>query len=260
VYVRLIEPRRLEIGCHEIGLGKGSDRPPLRILHLSDFHASPVVSLAFIAKAIDLGLQLQPDLICLTGDFITRKFDEFAAYTRVLSPLAKAAPAFACLGNHDGGLWVRKRRGYEDTKRVRQLLADCGVELLHNRATDLRIKDWNLHLVGLGDLWAKELQPEKALAETPADRNAVVIALSHNPDSKERLEPYAWDLLLCGHTHGGQLWLPFFGTPFAPVRDKRFVEGLHRWEERWIHVTRGVGNLHGVRLNCPPEVSLLTLV
>ena len=60
--------------------------------------------------------------------------------------------------------------------------------------------------------------------------------------------------------HGGQLRLPIIGTPFAPVRDKRFVEGLHRWEERWIHITRGVGNLHGVRINCPPEVSLLTLV
>jgi predicted MPP superfamily phosphohydrolase len=67
-------------------------------------------------------------------------------------------------------------------------------------------------------------------------------------------------LLLCGHTHGGQIRLPFVGTPFAPVRDKRFVEGLHQWDGRWMYITRGVGNLHGVRFNCPPEVSLLTLV
>ena len=66
--------------------------------------------------------------------------------------------------------------------------------------------------------------------------------------------------MLCGHTHGGQCDLMFLGTPFAPVRDKRFVQGLHRWEDRWIHITRGVGNLHGMRFNCRPEVSLLTLV
>jgi hypothetical protein len=65
---------------------------------------------------------------------------------------------------------------------------------------------------------------------------------------------------LCGHTHGGQIVLPLIGAPWAPVRDKRFIAGLYSWENRWIHITRGVGNVHGGRFNCPPEVSLLTLL
>ena len=66
--------------------------------------------------------------------------------------------------------------------------------------------------------------------------------------------------MLSGHTHGGQLRIPFVGTPFAPVRDRRFVQGLHRWQDRWLHITKGIGNLRGMRLNCRPEISLLTLV
>jgi len=75
------------------------------------------------------------------------------------------------------------------------------------------------------------------------------VLLSHNPDSKTEVQDHPWDLMLCGHTHGGQLWIPFVGAPFAPIRDKRFVKGLRRWNNRWIHVTKGVGNLHGLRLN-----------
>jgi predicted MPP superfamily phosphohydrolase len=65
--------------------------------------------------------------------------------------------------------------------------------------------------------------------------------------------------MLCGHTHGGQCQIPFVGAPFAPIQDLRFLEGLQPWNDRWIHVTRGVGNLHGLRFNCRPEVNLLNL-
>jgi len=86
------------------------------------------------------------------------------------------------------------------------------------------------------------------------------VVLSHNPDSRWRLEGEDWDLMLCGHTHGGQLIVPLFGTrPFVPIEDPAFSEGLIPWKGRLIHVTRGVGNLHGMRFNCRPEVSLLEL-
>ncbi|MDR1191385.1 MAG: hypothetical protein LBK60_06960 [Verrucomicrobiales bacterium] len=66
--------------------------------------------------------------------------------------------------------------------------------------------------------------------------------------------------MVCGHTHGGQTRLPFIGTPFAPVKDQRYVAGLNEWHGRRIYTSRGVGNLHGVRFNCRPEVTLLELV
>ena len=259
-YVHSFEPQWLEVGRHEVPLSKSGGKTPLKILQLSDFHASPWVSLDFIREAIGLGLQQQPDLILLTGDFITRSFNQFDGYAEVLAPLAKAAPTFACLGNHDGRLWAGKGRGYEDTMFVRSVLSQAQVTLLHNTTQSVRVRDWQLTLVGLGDFWAREMQPAAAFAQSPATRGDATLVLSHNPDTKTYLNSFAWDLMLCGHTHGGQVCLPFIGAPFAPVLDKRFLAGLYRWEDRWIHVTRGVGNLYGVRFNCRPEVSLLTLV
>jgi predicted MPP superfamily phosphohydrolase len=117
-----------------------------------------------------------------------------------------------------------------------------------------------LQLIGVGDLWSGMCAPAAAFARTPPRRDAVRLLLNHNPDAKDRLRAFDWDLVLCGHTHGGQLRLPFFGTPFAPVVDKRYVSGLHRWEERWLYVTRGVGNLHGMRFNCRPQISVIDVV
>jgi predicted MPP superfamily phosphohydrolase len=199
-------------------------------------------------------------LICLTGDFITQGYEALDGYAEVLKPLVAHAPTFACLGNHDGGIWALRRHGYSDTNRVREVLAKAGVTLLHNNAKGVRIGGRDLTLVGLGDSWAGELQPMIAFDPPPPTTAEATIVLSHNPDSKAELKPYPWDLLLCGHTHGGQVKLPFVGAPISSVRDRRFTEGLHRWEDRWIHVTRGVGSLWGIRFNCPPEVSLLTLI
>jgi uncharacterized protein len=68
-----------------------------------------------------------------------------------------------------------------------------------------------------------------------------------------------WDLLLAGHTHGGQFYFPFIGTPFAPVNDRKFVNGVFEYEKGKMYVSPGVGNLHGVRINCRPEISVLEL-
>ena len=259
-YARALEPEWLQIGRHEVRLSKDGGRARLKVLHLSDLHASPVVELAFIKRAIHLGLDERPDLICLTGDFITHRYDEFDRYAKILRPLADAAPTFACLGNHDGGSWASRHHGYADTSGVRDLLANSGVALLDNAAATVRLRGRDLTVVGVGDPWAHEFQPVLAFPPAPRAAGDTTLVLSHNPDTKEYLKDYAWDLLLCGHTHGGQVCVPFFETVFAPVRDKRFVQGLHPWNGRWLHVTRGVGNVHGVRFNCPPEVSLLTLV
>ena len=122
----------------------------------------------------------------------------------------------------------------------------------------IQIRGQPVYVAGVGDLWAGELNAEKAFESRPSV-GATRVLLAHNPDSKDTLRHQPWDLMLSGHTHGGQCDLVFFGTPFAPVRDRRYVRGLGKWNDRWIHVTAGVGNLHGLRLNCRPDVSLLTL-
>src|SRR5262249_37650628 len=86
-----------------------------------------------------------------------------------------------------------------------------------------------------------------------------VILLSHNPDSKDALDSFPWELMLSGHTHGGQVVFPLLGPVFAPVADKRYVEGLKPWQDRQLHVTRGIGSIRGIRFLCRPEVSMLLL-
>jgi len=258
-YAGLMEPFRLEIGRHECATSAPDPAHPFKILHLSDLHASWAVSLGFIEEAVELGLQLKPDLICITGDFITGKYAAFDPYARVLAKLSAAAPAFACLGNHDGGRWARFRGGYESTRPVRQLLEQSGIELLCNRSTALRLNGRDVKLTGLADAWSENLDLAAAFPPAEAGGAAARILLSHNPDTKDFLKFHSWDLLLCGHTHGGQVVLPWLGAPWAPVRDKRFLGGMYAWDHRWIHITRGVGNVHGFRFNCPPEVSLVTV-
>ena len=261
-YMRWLEPGWFQVTRTKIALPRG--RPatrPLRVLHLSDLHAHHAwVPLPAIAQAVAAGVALQPDLVCLTGDFVTGRCDDFPDYIRVLRPLVQAAPTFACLGNHDGGGWSRdSARGYAHTLAVQEFLAATGVRLLHNTAAEITVAGRAVQLIGVGDWWARETKPERAFAEAPPRGAAVRLLLNHNPDAKIVLRAHDWDVMLSGHTHGGQIGVPWLAQQIAPVQDKRFIAGLYAWEGRSIFITRGIGNLHGVRLFCRPEVSLLEI-
>jgi predicted MPP superfamily phosphohydrolase len=258
-YARLFEAERLQVSHATVPLAGGSRRP-LKLLHLSDLHASGVVGLDYIESALDRALEWQPEVICLTGDFVTQRFAHPAEYARVLRKLSDAAPCFATLGNHDGGAWSGEHGGYADIQWISEILRDSKITLLHNTAAQWQRRDWSLQFVGVGDTWAEHFEPERAFRAAQVSDKQHTILLSHNPDTKDAMTAHPWNLLLSGHTHGGQLRVPWIGaTPFAPVRDQRFVAGLHRWNERWIHVTKGIGSVFGMRINCPPEISCLTL-
>ena len=255
----------LEVNREKIPLGDAPLPHPLRLLHLSDFHASAAVPLDFIARAVALAVQLQPDLICITGDYVTGPLLQgapavFTRYRNILRQLVQSAPTFSCFGNHDGYVWSPEQRRCHDNLLVEKLLQESGIRYFFNASTEVTIKGQPLRIAGLADLWGQAMAAEEALPPRNAGAELPVILLAHNPDAKDYLRDYQWDLMLSGHTHGGQFRLPFLGAPFAPVRDRQFSEGLHRWEGRWIHVTRGVGNVHGIRINCRPQLSLLTLL
>jgi len=256
-YPVAIEPRWLDVNRRRVRLARVPMRSPVRVLHLSDFHASFVVPLSMIEHAIAVGLAGKPDVICLTGDFITQRGDAPAArdYIRILRPLARHARTFAVLGNHDGGRWAAQTRGWEDHAVVERILEESGIELLHNRSRAVEIRGQRLALAGVGDYWAGEVDGAGAFRDV--DARLPVLLMAHNPDTKDVLDEHPWDLMLSGHTHGGQILVPFYGAPFRAVEDTRYMSGLKPYGARQIHVTRGVGNLLGVRINCRPEVSLL---
>ena len=253
-----IEPNWLERTFHQVKLPCRNLSSGVRILQLSDFHASSVVPFSLIENSVDMGLEAKPDVICLTGDFITdaAPFDE-AQYARILRQLSGAAPVFASLGNHDGGSWAESVGGFADSSVVRDLLRESGIALLHNRSEVVRVRNQSVRFAGVGDLWSRGVNGDLAFADVSPDDPAILLA--HNPDTKDLLAGQPWDLMLSGHTHGGQVVLPFVGERFVPVRDKRFIAGLKQWNGRQVYVTRGVGNVRGVRVNCRPEVTVLDL-
>ena len=144
------------------------------------------------------------------------------------------------------------------------MLKAANVNLLENSSKRLSLPGQTLVLSGVGDYWSEACRPKgllRPLSTQVRSSGETTILLCHNPDAKELLKNYQWDLMLSGHTHGGQMKIPFLGyAPFAPVMDRSMTEGLHDWEGRKIHITRGVGNLYGIRFNCRPEISLLELV
>ena len=257
-YPCYIEPRWLDANVRHVAITRVRLPHPVRILHLADLHASVFVPLDLIDSAITAGLAMRPDLICVTGDFITFCDDfSFEDYARTLSRLSKAAPTFAVLGNHDGGPWSAKHRGNPDSKMVEALLENSGIRLLRNESERVRVSDLSLSLAGTPDLWQEKIDPRRTFADV--HETEPVVLLAHNPDTKDVVAKYPWDLMLSGHTHGGQVVLPGLGVCFAPVNDWRYIAGLVPWGERQVHVTRGVGNFGGVRFQCRPEVNLLEL-
>ncbi len=249
-YAGLVEKWRVEVTNTRITL-PGLARP-MRLLHLSDLHLGRAISLDHLHYVADLGLATRPDLICLTGDYVDypdKGYD--MAYQDVFRRLSKAAPTFATLGNHDG---MHHRGETLDHSAIRQRLSAGAVHLLHNEAARFE----GLNLVGVGDLWSMEVEPERAFAG--ASREGATVLLNHNPDAKNLLRPYPWHLMLAGHTHGNQIHLPFVDlSPWAVVRDPRYIAGHYHWEDRQLHINRGIGGLSGIRFNCRPEVSLLEL-
>ena len=259
-YAQFLGTHKLEVNRERVFLPEKSLKTTIRILHLSDFHASGVVPYKFIDRAVELGISCQPDIICLTGDyathFIPKPVDQ---YKNILAKLPAFAPTFASFGNHDMCYASNNGKRYLDTIHVGKLLEDSGIDVLVNEERTVSIRNQQIRITGLADVYSRMMNPGKILSKNGNVPREPVVVLSHNPDSKSFLKNYYWDLLLCGHTHGGQCNLPYIGPLLTPVIDKRYLEGLHQWQGRWIHITRGVGNVHGVRINCRPQVSIIEI-
>ncbi len=257
------ESQWLDVCEKEIMLKRLHPKANLRLLHLSDLHLSKVVSLEYLEKALQAGLDQSPDACFITGDFITDQpeIEKLKEYAKLLGFFAAKVPTFACLGNHDGGKWAIDNGGFSTNQKIKNLLRSAKITVLENERKEIYLKGQHLDLVGLGDLWSQQCRPQFCLEKLPAPKKSsprVVILLNHNPDAKEALLLYKWDLMLCGHTHGGQFKVPFENdAPFAPVKDRSMIDGTFSWKGRIIHITRGVGNLYGLRFNCRPEISLL---
>ncbi|MFH1090112.1 MAG: metallophosphoesterase [Pseudomonadota bacterium] len=239
----------------------------LKIGLITDIHSGSLVPQSLIRGGVDLIKAQQPDLIFLTGDFITGaslfawgRMGEFKpkyleTCLEELSRLSAPLGQFAVLGNHD--FWS----GPEAVRAVHAGLTGLGVQVLRNEALRLTRKGQGLTLAGVDDYWNNTCDIDRCLKDQPQD--VCTILLSHNPDINRDVSSVDQrvDLIVSGHTHGGQVVLPFIGSPFMPSYfGQKYRVGLVQDPGRQTFVSRGLGVfMVPLRLNCPPEVNLITL-
>ena len=261
-YVRLVEPRRLQLTEVEVPIEHLPEAlDGLTIAQISDLHYRPAADRERLCRqAVDLANAARTDLIVLTGD-LADGYDVLEPCLEHLKALSAPLGVWAVLGNHDhyclrGGIFRVTRPPSERERR--EALAAAGIKLLINEATRLEIGGGSLALVGVDDASSGRDDLPAALAS--AERADLVVLLSHSPDILDDPAADAADLVLCGHTHGGQITLPGVGSPWAPVwRDRRRCSGLMRAGRALCYVSRGVSSASQARFRCRPEVAVLTL-
>lgn len=248
-----VEPVWIETTRHELVLPRlPRALDGYTVVQLSDLHTGPSVPRTHLARAVAIANAERPDLIVVTGDLVDDPTDAgaHAEAAAVLSDARARDGVFAVAGNHDTGVYhVGGRADGSRLARLETRLAAAGVDLLDNASRSIR----GLRIAGFGDLWSGGFDA-RGLAPGPC-----TIALSHNPDTAPELARRGADLVLCGHTHGGQIDVPLFGPPWMPIQQERFLKGHVALGDRHVYVNRGLGWTHRIRFRARPEVTVLRL-
>jgi predicted MPP superfamily phosphohydrolase len=230
---------------------------------VADIHAGSRSSpLAVVKEVVETTNSLQADVILLLGDLVHASAHA-SSYLSVLSEFEAKEGVWACLGNHEHGfVWYSRYLGASrapSVDRWRDLYATAGIQLLANEARPLLKGRSRIWLVGVDDAYSGHDDLAAALAQARTDE--FCLAVTHSPDLADHPRVREVDLVLAGHTHGGQIRLPFMGPVFAPCRRfRRRASGLVSVNGTAMYVTRGAGEALPIRLNCPREIPLLTLV
>lgn len=266
-YATLLEPHWLEITTPEIPLPRlPAAWDGVRIAHLSDLHLSRLVTSRHLARCIDAAMAQAPDLIVITGDFVTASKRWIPPLLPLLSRLDAPLGVWGILGNHDHHVCP---------DAVASAVEQAGVRMLRNRNARLTRSGEPLWLVGIDSMEGSQYRlsrEELAVIDRQmgqnmcealdgADPDACRILLAHSPDILPMARSAGIDLVLSGHTHGGQVRLPFVGATVVPSRyGARYAAGFFHEEPTRLYVTRGLGVVRiPVRFLCRPELAILTL-
>ena len=265
----------------------------LKILQLSDLHLNEHVSDYFISKLHRKARACKPDLIVFTGDFIcSSELSDPERLKYILKGFDAPYGCYAILGNHDYQHYVsvnsegdydrldqdkpilnkgwrrllfplklscritQRARQVPLHKKLLELIEKTPFQLLHNETKTISIKGKNINLCGLGEYTLGQCKPD--LAFKNYEKNCPGIVLAHNPDSIPLLKDYPGDVVLCGHTHGSQVNLPFLGDKFTLLENRDYKRGLFKIDGKWVYVNRGLGGKMKFRWFSPPELLLLT--
>ena len=260
-YALLAEPRKIELTRRVIRLpGLPPQLAGLTAVQLTDLHHGDWVPASFLRRAVEMANDVKPDLFFLTGDYATKPGRRLLRpVVEILSGLRPEIGTFAILGNHDHKC---------DSALLRRLMGDLGFHLIDNSrrfmGLDRSISDEPLDglcIAGIGDWYCAHQDYPAALGNLPADMPRIL--LSHNPDVAEddRLvnSGLRVDLIISGHTHGGQIRLPLLGTPVVPSGyGQKYASGLVTGPVCPVFISRGLGlAVLPLRWGVPPEIAVL---
>jgi len=232
------------------------DLPPtldgFTIGQLSDLHFGRLVPSEHIRRAALMLVEHSPDLIALTGDFVWGGARAGHMDREALVPLKAKHGVYAVLGNHD--YWS------DDVPGIKRVLASLGIGLLVNSSARVHVGGTDWWLCGVDDIW--EGVPNLGAAQAGVPDDAFRILLCHEPDYADKAASWGIPLQLSGHTHGGQVRLPFIGAPMLPPLGRKYPMGLQRIGDTtsFVYTNVGIGVIAPpFRFRCRPEVTLLTL-
>ena len=222
----------------------------LSIVHMSDFHFTGRVGKSFFREVVRRSNEMQPDLVAITGDIVDHP-DCIDWIPDTLGELAASHGVYFVLGNHD----IRV-----DADRLRRTLVDSGLVDLGGRWVQVAVHGQPVVLAGNELPWIAPVADMRRCPPRTPGGGPLRIVLSHSPDQLDWAQAQDADLLLAGHTHGGQIRFPLIGPILTPSRTGvKYASGVFYAPPTVMHVTRGVSGLLPVRLKCPPEMVYLVL-
>ncbi len=253
-YTFYIEPHWLEIVRRPLPVrGLPPELAGSTLVQMSDVHVGLEVDDAYVIETFERVARLAPDIVVVTGDFISHHARSLEQVERVYAHLPRGRLAtLGIFGNHDYGPgWSHP----EVADALAGALARCGIRMLRNEIAEVA----GLQIAGLDDLWGTNFRPRGVIESIDPERAAIV--LSHNPDSVDRPVWGGYQgWVLSGHTHGGQCKPPFLPPPMLPVQNKRYTAGEFELSgSRRLYINRGIGHLLAVRFNVRPEVTVFEL-
>lgn len=261
----LVEPYRLRTQREPLSFDFDGPDTPLRVVHFSDIHYD-ILPRSVWERTIEMTLELKPDLIIVTGDFFHRTpklpVDEFLDGLRRLSA---HCPLYGCLGNHDDRTKKSNNPippGHTRATFVTMLLESTGMHVLRNRSERITIHGCDIAITGI-DTESHDHNLRAVFDGT--DSAQLHLVMAHDPRVWRPLNQLVGsgkvrcDLMMAGHTHGGQLRVPFIGFSVCPLLGVKYGYRLYKLPHFYLNVNPGIVSLRGVRFNCPPEITLLEI-
>ncbi|WP_256760582.1 metallophosphoesterase [Cohnella sp. WQ 127256] len=251
-YARWIEPYWIEVNRISIKLANlPSSFHNFQIVHFSDLHLGFNSKPEQLSELVEQIQQIKPDLICFTGDLLDHSTAYISEAVDLFAQLKAPYGQYAVLGNHDA---------FGNRRAVTQGLSQAGFHVLHNEHIVLKKSSHKIYVAGVDDPWVGKPDIDRALLHIPED--ACTLLLAHEPDYADQYGRLPVDLQLSGHSHGGQVQIPFIGPLYTPPHGSKYTNGLYQIPNSRLQVytTRGIGMTRlPIRFNCRPELTVITL-